>query len=58
MTITISGYADGESWEFQNVPYEVAEAVATILNECERDSDVRCALISGNADEVNYGGEE
>lgn len=35
MTITISGYAAGESWEFQDVPYDVAEAVATILQKCE-----------------------
>ena len=35
MTITISGYAAGESWEFQDVPYDVAEAVATILKECD-----------------------
>ena len=40
MTITISGYAAGESWEFQDVPYDVAEAVATILNECEKTSDI------------------
>lgn len=47
MTINIT---DGQkSYEFYDVPNKVGKAIITILNECEKDSNI-CSCVSESVD--------